>query len=87
MFSPLLFSRLCQVNKVYVEPFQNIFADCYSTVHRLEIGKLRNVARIFGHLFFTDAISWEALACIHLNENETTSSSRIFIKILFQVVL
>ena len=73
------------MNKVYVEPFQNILADCYSTVHRLEIGKLRNVARIFGHLFFTDAISWEAMACIHLNENETTSSSRIFIKILFQV--
>merc|ERR1712110_1068847 len=50
----------------------------------LEIGKLRNVARMFGHLFFTDAISWEALACIKLTEEDTTSSSRIFVKILFQ---
>jgi pre-mRNA-splicing factor CWC22 len=57
----------------------------YNTVHRLEIGKLRNVAKLFAHLLFTDAISWEALGVIHLNENETTSSSRIFIKILFQV--
>merc|ERR1711997_223596 len=54
------------------------------TVHRLELGKLRNTARMFAHLFFTDAISWEAMSCIHLNEHETTSSSRIFIKILFQ---
>ena len=29
----LLF-RFCQVTKVYVEPFMNIFADTYSTVHR-----------------------------------------------------
>ena len=27
---------------------------------------------------------WTALECVHLNEAETTSSSRIFIKILFQ---
>ena len=26
----------------------------------------------------------QVLQCIHLNEDETTSSSRIFIKILFQ---
>ncbi len=33
-----------------------IFADTYSTVHRLETGKLRNVAKFFAHLFYTDAI-------------------------------
>ena len=33
----------------------------------------------------TDAIPWAVLEYIHLNETETTSSSRIFIKILFQV--
>merc|ERR1712045_484927 len=42
------------------------------------------MGRVFAHLFFTDAISWETLSCIHLNEHETTSSSRIFIKILCQ---
>lgn len=31
-----------------------------------------------------DAIPWDVLSVIHLNEEETTSSSRIFIKILFQ---
>ncbi len=66
---------------------QNIFESTYKTVHRLEIGKLRNCAKMFAHLLFTDAISWEVLTCIHLNENDTTSSSRIFIKILMQVGL
>merc|ERR1712112_300431 len=56
----------------------------YGTVHRLETGKLRNVAKFFAHLLYTDAIGWEVLSVIKLNEDDTTSSSRIFIKILFQ---
>ena len=84
-FFGLLAQRLCQLKREYVEPFQNIFVDSFNTCHRLEIGKLRNVGKLFAHLLFTDAISWEVLSVIHLNEEETTSSSRIFIKILFQV--
>jgi pre-mRNA-splicing factor CWC22 len=64
---------------------QQIFMDSYKTVHRLEIGKLRNVAKIFAHLLFTDAINWPVLSVIKLNEHDTTSSSRIFVKLLFQV--
>ena len=64
---------------------QAIFASTYSTVHRLEIGKLRNVAKLFAHLLFTDAVDWSILADVRLSEGETTSSSRIFVKILFQV--
>ena len=84
-FFGLLAQRLCQLKREYVEPFQKIFEDSYNTCHRFEIGKLRNVSKLFAHLLFTDAISWEVLAVIHLNEHETTSSSRIFIKILCQV--
>merc|ERR1712176_887825 len=58
--------------------------DTYNTVHRLETGKLRNVAKFYSHLLYTDAITWEVLSVIKLNEDDTTSSSRIFIKILFQ---
>lgn len=56
-----------------------------SPTHRLETNKLRNVARLFGHLLATDAIPWSVLGVIRLTEEDTTSSSRIFIKILFQV--
>ena len=84
-FFGLLAQRLCLRNRDYVEPFSKIFVDSYNTCHRLEIGKLRNVTKLFSHLLFTDAIGWAVLSVIHLNEHETTSSSRIFIKMLFQV--
>lgn len=83
-FFGLLAQRFCQINKIYVEPLQKIFKDTYVTTHRLDTNKLRNVSKFFAHLLFTDAISWEVLEIIKLNEEDTTSSSRIFIKILFQ---
>lgn len=83
-FFGLLAQRFCQINKIYIEPLQKIFQDTYVTTHRLDTNKLRNVSKFFAHLLFTDAISWEVLDIIKLNEEDTTSSSRIFIKILFQ---
>ncbi|XP_023244346.1 pre-mRNA-splicing factor CWC22 homolog [Centruroides sculpturatus] len=83
-FFGLLAQRFCQLNKIYVEPFEDIFKTAYDTIHRFETNKLRNVARFFAHLLYTDAISWLVLSHIKLNEDDTTSSSRIFIKILFQ---
>ncbi|RXG69741.1 Pre-mRNA-splicing factor CWC22-like protein [Armadillidium vulgare] len=83
-FYGLLAQRFCMINKIYQEPFENLFKDAFETCHRLEIEKLRNVAKLFAHLFFSDAISWEVMSCIHLNQDETTSSSRVFLKILFE---
>ncbi|CAH1117709.1 unnamed protein product [Phaedon cochleariae] len=83
-FYGLLAQRFCQINKTYVEPFQQIFKDTYATTHRLDANRLRNVSKFFAHLLFTDAISWEVLEIMKLNEEDTNSSSRIFIKILFQ---
>ena len=42
------------------------------------------MARLYGHLFAADAISWSALSCVRLTEDDTTSSARIFVKVLFQ---
>lgn len=83
-FFGLLAQRFCQINKKYIPPFQTMFKDSYDTVFRLKPNQLRNVAKFFAHLLFADAISWEVLSCIQLNEDDTTSSGRIFIKILFQ---
>lgn len=83
-FFGLLGQRFCMIDKKYVSPYQRIFQEQYDTVHRLETNKLRNVAKFFAHLLHTDAISWEVLQSIRLNEDDTTSSGRIFIKILFQ---
>lgn len=83
-FYGLLAQRFCTINKIYVPPFEEIFKDTYATVHRLDTNRLRNVSKFFAHLLFTDAIGWDVLECIHLNEDDTTSSSRVFIKILCQ---
>jgi pre-mRNA-splicing factor CWC22 len=81
----LLGQRFCMVNRIYQENFDDCFVKQYSMIHRLETNKLRNVAKFFAHLLGTDALPWQSLAYIRLTEEDTTSSSRIFIKILFQV--
>jgi len=80
----LVSGRFCLLNERWQLAFEEAFATQYNTIHRLETNKLRNVAKLFGHLLDTDSVSWSVLGCIHLNEDETTSSSRIFIKILVQ---
>lgn len=80
----LLGQRFCMIKKVYQENFDECFVKQYSMIHRLETNKLRNVAKFFAHLIGTDALPWNVLAYIRLTEEDTTSSSRIFIKILFQ---
>lgn len=83
-FYGLLAQRFCVINKVYTEQFEEIFKNVYETTHRLDSNRLRNVAKFFGHLLVSDSIGWNCLDCIKLNEDDTTSSSRVFIKILFQ---
>ncbi|KAI3920999.1 hypothetical protein MKW92_046630 [Papaver armeniacum] len=73
--------RFCRIHQ---ENFEKCFVQQYSMIHRLETNKLRNVAKFFAHLLGTDALPWHVLAYIRLTEEDTTSSSRIFIKILFQ---
>ncbi|XP_019161808.1 PREDICTED: pre-mRNA-splicing factor CWC22 homolog isoform X2 [Ipomoea nil] len=80
----LLGQRFCMINKVHQENFETCFVQQYSMIHRLETNKLRNVAKFFAHLLGTYALPWHVLAYIRLTEEDTTSSSRIFIKILFQ---
>ncbi|KAI9839140.1 MAG: pre-mRNA-splicing factor cwc22 [Sarea resinae] len=83
-FYGLIGERFSKLNRMWTELFEASFAKYYETIHRYETNRLRNIARFFGHLLSSDAIGWHVLSIVHLNEDETTSSSRIFIKILFQ---
>src|SRR5438045_4021625 len=83
-FYGLIGERFAKINRLWTEQFEQSFAKYYDTIHRYETNRLRNIARFFGHLISSDAIGWHALSVVHLNEEETTSSSRIFVKILFQ---
>jgi pre-mRNA-splicing factor CWC22 len=57
-FTVFLSQRFCEIDRKYIEPFQQIYIEQYETIHRLETNKLRNVAKFFAHMLYTDAISW-----------------------------
>ena len=78
--------RFCHLFEVYQEKFGELFASQYESVHRLEQSKLRNLACFFAHLMYTNSIHWKCLQAITLTEEETSASSRIFVKILFQEI-
>ena len=82
-FYGLIGERFSKLNRVWTDALEQAFRDYYDTVHRYETNRLRNIARFFGHMLSTDAVSWEVLGVIKMNEDETTSSSRIFVKIMF----
>ena len=80
----LIGERLCKLNRVWYDCFEQAFGTYYETIHRYETNRLRIVAKLFGHLLANDAISWSVLEAIKMNENDTTSASRIFVKIMLQ---
>jgi len=81
-FYVLIGERFCKLNRVWTESFETACGNYYTTVHRYETNRLRNIARFFGHLLATDSISWAVFGCVKINEEDTTSSSRIFVKIM-----
>jgi pre-mRNA-splicing factor CWC22 len=47
-------------------------------------GELRGTGETFGHLLATDAVAWlSVLGGVRITEEDTTSSSHIFIKVVF----
>lgn len=53
-----------------MESFEAIFSEQYDTIHRLETNKLRNVARLFAHLLYTDSVPWS----VRMNQSSVYSN-------------
>ena len=83
-FFGMVGERFCKLNRLWKELFEEFFAKYYDTIHRYETNRLRIIAQFFSYQLASDAIGWHVLSVVHLNEEETTSSSRIFIKILME---
>lgn len=81
-FFGLIGERFCKLNRLWKDLFEEMFTKYYDTIHRYETNRLRIIAQFFGHLLSVDAIGWHVFHVVKLNEEDTTSSSRIFIKIL-----
>ncbi len=86
-FYGLIGERFSKLNRVWCENFEEAYANYFETIHRYETNRLRNIARFFGHLLASDSISWAVFSVVKMNEDDTTSSSRIFIKILMQEMM
>jgi pre-mRNA-splicing factor CWC22 len=86
-FYGLVGERFCKLNRVWTECVETAFSNYYDTIHRYETNRLRNISRFFGHILATDSISWAVFECVKINEDDTTSSSRIFIKILMNEMM
>ncbi|CAO3619738.1 unnamed protein product [Mucor hiemalis] len=82
----LMAERFCKMNRVWVDNFTTCFEEVYNTIHRYETNRLRNIGKLFAHLFNTDSLPWTSFNIIRLTEEDTTSASRIFVKILFQEI-
>ena len=85
-FYGLLSAQFCLIKESYKICFERQFEGQYMKIHRLDTNKLRNLAKLFAHLLYTDAIEWYVFRAVKLTEEDTTSSSRIFIKIICQEV-
>ncbi|KAJ2134435.1 pre-mRNA-splicing factor cwc22, partial [Coemansia sp. RSA 678] len=83
-FFGLIGERLCKLNRQWGNGFAQAFESCYENIHRYETSHLRNIAHFFAHQLTTNALHWSVLKAIVLTEDTTTSSSRIFLKILLQ---
>jgi pre-mRNA-splicing factor CWC22 len=66
-FYGLLGQRLCEIAEVFRDNFMKCFVDKYSTMHRYDTSKIRNIAKLFSHLLYSHAIDWRILKCIKLN--------------------
>ena len=83
-FHGLLSERLCKLKDSYKKNYENEFYEQYTKLHRLDTNKIRNLSKLYAHLLYTFAIDWKILSIIKLTVEDTTASSRIFIKFLFQ---
>ncbi|KAJ2787550.1 pre-mRNA-splicing factor cwc22 [Coemansia interrupta] len=83
-FYGLIGERLCKLNRQWKNGFTLAFTSCYENIHQYETNHLRNIAHFFSHQLASDALHWSVLRVVVLTEETTTSSSRIFLKILLQ---
>ncbi len=83
-FFGLLAERFCSIDDVYKDSFIKAFINHYNAIFKLEVNKIRNLGKLFGHLIYRFAIDWTIFEVIVLKPETTTAAGRMFLKILFK---
>lgn len=71
----------------FKKQYETKFDEKYEVVHQLELNEIRNFGKLYGYLISTNKLLIDLLQVIKLTENDTNSSSRIFIKFLLKEIL
>ena len=83
-FFGLLAERFCNIDDMYKELFIKAFINHYNNIFKQEANKIRNIAKLFGHLFYNNAIDWKVFQIVRLTPDATTAAGRMFLKIIFR---
>ena len=65
-FFGLLAERFCLIDDLYKELFIKAFINHYNAIFKMEVSKIRNLAKLFGHLIYRFAIDWSMFQVIVL---------------------
>ena len=85
-FFGLLAERFCVVDDKFKELFIQAFLNHYNNIFKQEANKIRNLAQLFGHLFYKKALDWKVLQAIRLTPDSTTAAARMFLKIFLKTI-
>ncbi|ELP85312.1 cell cycle control protein cwf22, putative [Entamoeba invadens IP1] len=80
----LVAERLCVLFNKFKDSFSIKFEEVYKNIHEKDMNQIRSLAMLFSHLFSSNAIEWNLFRFVIITEDETTSSSRVFLKIMLQ---
>ncbi len=83
-FFGLLAERFCYIDEKFKELFIEAFLNQYNNIFKQEANKIRNLAHLFGHLFYRKAVDWKVLQAIRLTPDSTTAAARMFLKIFLK---
>jgi pre-mRNA-splicing factor CWC22 len=75
---------LCKSSARYQHQFETAFLELYATIDGVESKAIDIHARIYAHLLRQRAIHWDVLRVVRVTEQDTTASSRRFIRVLLQ---
>ncbi|KAG7662284.1 CWC22 [[Candida] subhashii] len=84
----IIIEKLCGFNQHWHDIFVNLFKKYYTLIENFETNSIRNIGKLFGHLFASDQIelssAWNE---IQLTEQDTNPAIRILLKFIFQEMI
>lgn len=83
-FYGIIAERLCSSHRSWKIAFELSFHANYEAVDDFQATQVRNMGKFWGHILASDYVGFEVLKSVHMNAQETSPASRVYLKFLFQ---